>query len=173
LNVAVPQDSLSGFGSTLCFVHQPIAQAVTQIVKPEPLAIHDVNASFLCRRCLRGCSLTKVALRAAENRREVPLNERKAKKGKNLTGIFWVAPHCGASSWGGQTVDYEKIATAAAEGMTVADLHRFLAVCALVSDMYCPGYNSQQSLAKDSNLANAATRYKVDAAKITQPFEPN
>lgn len=71
------------------------------------------------------------------------------------------------TSWGGQAVDYEKIATAAVEDMTAADLHRFLAVCALVSDLYCPGYNPQQPLAKDSNLARAASRYKVDLAKIT------
>ena len=71
------------------------------------------------------------------------------------------------TSWGGQAVDYEKIATAAVEGMTAAELHRFLAVCALVSDLYCPGYNPGQALAKDSNLARAAARYKVDSAKIT------
>ena len=71
------------------------------------------------------------------------------------------------TSWGGQSVDYEKIGTAAVEGMTAADLHRFLVVCALVSDLYCPGYNPQQPLAKDSNLARAAARYKVDSAKIT------
>jgi len=71
------------------------------------------------------------------------------------------------TSWGGQTVDYEKIATAAVEGMTAAHLHHFLVVCALVSDLYCPGYNPQQPLAKDSNLACAAARYKVDSAKIT------
>ena len=64
-------------------------------------------------------------------------------------------------------MDYEKIATAAVEGMTAADLYRFLVVCALVSDLYCPGYNPQQALAKDSNLARAASRYKVDPARIT------
>ncbi|HEV2396544.1 MAG TPA: hypothetical protein VGS27_06365, partial [Candidatus Sulfotelmatobacter sp.] len=41
------------------------------------------------------------------------------------------------------------------------------AVCALVSDLYCPGYNPRQALATDSNLARAASRYKVDSAKIT------
>jgi ParB family transcriptional regulator, chromosome partitioning protein len=71
------------------------------------------------------------------------------------------------TSWGGQSVDYEKIARAAVEGMTAADLHRFLVTCALVSDLYCPGYNPAQALAKDSNLARAAARYKVDSAKIT------
>ena len=71
------------------------------------------------------------------------------------------------TSWGGQTVDYEKIATAAVAAMIAADLHRFLVVCALVSDLYCPGYNPAQALTKDSNLARAAARYKVDSAKIT------
>ena len=51
------------------------------------------------------------------------------------------------------------------EAMNAADLHRFLVVCALVSDLYCPGYNPKQSLAKDSNLARTACRYKVDLAK--------
>jgi ParB family transcriptional regulator, chromosome partitioning protein len=70
------------------------------------------------------------------------------------------------TSWGAQTVNYEKIATAAIEAMKAADLNRFLVVCALVSDLYCPGYNPKQPLTKDSNLARAATRYKVDTAKI-------
>jgi ParB family chromosome partitioning protein len=71
------------------------------------------------------------------------------------------------TSWGAQTVDYEKIATAAVQAMTAADLHRFPVVCALVSDLYCPGYNQRQSLSKDSNLARSAARYKVDTARIT------
>ena len=70
------------------------------------------------------------------------------------------------TSWGAQTVDYEKIAAATVERMKTADLNRFLVVCALVSDLYCPGYNPRQSLAKDSNLARAAARYKADPAKV-------
>src|SRR5690348_13611594 len=70
------------------------------------------------------------------------------------------------TSWGAQTVDYEKIAAAAVQGMKAADVNRFLVVCALVSDLYCPGYNPRQSLAKESNLAHTAARYKVDTAKI-------
>src|SRR5437667_10702359 len=57
------------------------------------------------------------------------------------------------TSWGGQAVDYEKIAAAAVLAMKTADLHRFLDVCALVSDLYCPGYNPRQALEKNSNLA--------------------
>ena len=70
------------------------------------------------------------------------------------------------TSWGAQAVDYEKIASIAVQAMTAADLHRFLVVCALVPDLYCPGYNPRQSLAKSSNLARTAVRYKVDSAKI-------
>ena len=63
-------------------------------------------------------------------------------------------------------MDYEKIATGAVQAMKAADVHRFLVVCALVSDLYCPGYNPKQSLAKDSDLARTAARYKIDSAKI-------
>jgi len=71
------------------------------------------------------------------------------------------------ASWGGETVDYEKIAATAVRAMKAANLHRFLVVCALVSDLCCPGYNPRQLLEKDSNLARTAVRYKVDFAKIT------
>ena len=70
------------------------------------------------------------------------------------------------TSWGAQTVDYEKIAAAAVQAMNAADVNRFLVVCALASDLYCPGYNPRQSLAKDSDLARTAGRYKVDSAKL-------
>jgi ParB family chromosome partitioning protein len=70
------------------------------------------------------------------------------------------------TSWSAQTVDYEKIAASAVQAMKTADVHRFLVVCALVPDLYCPGYNPRQSLAKHSNLASAAARHKVDIAKI-------
>ena len=70
------------------------------------------------------------------------------------------------TSWGAQTVDYEKIAAAAVQAMKTADVNRFLVVCALVSDLYCPGYNPRQSLEKNSNLARMTARYKVDATKI-------
>jgi hypothetical protein len=70
------------------------------------------------------------------------------------------------TSWGAQAVDYEKIAAAAVQAMKTADVTRFLVVCALVSDLYCPGYNPRQSLEKNSNLARTASRYKLDSAKI-------
>jgi ParB family chromosome partitioning protein len=70
------------------------------------------------------------------------------------------------TSWGGETVDYEKIAAAAVQTMKGGDLNRFLVVCALVSDLYCPGYNPKRSLAKESNLARTAVRHKIDLAKV-------
>jgi ParB family chromosome partitioning protein len=70
------------------------------------------------------------------------------------------------AAWGGMTVDYEATAGKAVREMSTHDLQRFLVVCALVSDLYCPGYNPRQSLAKDSNLARTAARYKIDVTKI-------
>jgi hypothetical protein len=69
------------------------------------------------------------------------------------------------TSWGAETVDYEKIAAAGIQGMKAEDLHRFLVVCALVSDLYCPGYNPRESLAKDSNLARTAMRVQGGCRK--------
>jgi hypothetical protein len=70
------------------------------------------------------------------------------------------------TSWGAETVDYEKIAGAAVQAMTAADVNRFLVICALVSDLFCPGYNPRQPVEKNSNLARIAVRYKLDPAKI-------
>ncbi len=70
------------------------------------------------------------------------------------------------ASWGGTTVDYEAIAAKAVREMNPADLQRFVVVCALVSDLYCPAFNPRESLAKDSNLARTAARYKIDTAKL-------
>jgi ParB family chromosome partitioning protein len=72
------------------------------------------------------------------------------------------------ASWVGETVDYQKIAAAAVQAMKTADLNRFLVVCALVSDLYCPGYNPTQSLDKNSHLACTAARYKIDVAKTAR-----
>ena len=65
------------------------------------------------------------------------------------------------------TIDYEAIAGKAVREMDAPDLRRLLIVCALVSDLYCPGFNPRQSLAKDSNLARTAGRYKIDPVRIT------
>ena len=43
------------------------------------------------------------------------------------------------TSWGGNTVDHEKLAEARIRAMTAADLNRFMVTCALVPDLYCPG----------------------------------
>jgi hypothetical protein len=50
--------------------------------------------------------------------------------------------------------------------MTPADLNRFVVICALVSDLYYSGFGGSEALSKESNLAQAASRYNVSAAKI-------
>src|SRR5262249_3333410 len=72
---------------------------------------------------------------------------------RRLSKLFAWEEKKSKASWGGETVDYEKIALAAVQAMRTADLNRFLVVCGLVSDLYCPGYNPKQSLEKTSNLA--------------------
>src|SRR5258706_9326804 len=85
---------------------------------------------------------------------------------RRLSKLYAWAEKKSKTSWGAQTVDYEKIAAAAVQSMKTADVNRFLVVCALVSDLYCPGCNPRQSLAKDSNLAQAASRYKLDTSQM-------
>jgi ParB family chromosome partitioning protein len=70
------------------------------------------------------------------------------------------------ASWGAMAVDYEAIAGKMVRAMNPQDLARFLIVCSLVSDLYCPGFDPRQTLAKDSNLARTAVRYKIEAAKL-------
>src|SRR5580704_2042400 len=70
------------------------------------------------------------------------------------------------TSWGGNGVDYKTITGKAVREMSTLDVQHFLVACSLVSDLYCPGYNPRQPLAKDSNLAQAASRYKIDTAKL-------
>ena len=71
------------------------------------------------------------------------------------------------ASWGGNSVDHEKLAEAQIRTMTGADLNRFLVTCALAPDLYCPGYSSAETLSRESNLMRTAVRYKVDASKVT------
>jgi hypothetical protein len=71
------------------------------------------------------------------------------------------------TSWGGNTVDHEKMAEARIRAMTAADLNRFMVTCTLVPDLYCPGYSSAEALAKEANLMRSAVRYRLDASKIT------
>jgi ParB family transcriptional regulator, chromosome partitioning protein len=71
------------------------------------------------------------------------------------------------TSWGGNTVDHEKLTEARVHAMTTADLNRFLVMCSVVPDLYCPGYRSAEALSKEANLMQTAHRYKVDGPKIT------
>lgn len=64
-------------------------------------------------------------------------------------------------------MDHEKLAQARIRTMTAADLNRFMVTCALIADLYCPGYSSAEVLSKEANLMRTAVRYKVDASKIT------
>jgi hypothetical protein len=70
------------------------------------------------------------------------------------------------TSWGGTSVDHEKLAEAQIREMTTADLNRFLVTCALVPDLYCPGYSSAETLSKEADLMQTAVRYRVKVAQI-------
>jgi ParB family chromosome partitioning protein len=70
------------------------------------------------------------------------------------------------TSWGGFSVEHEKLAQEHIRSMTAADLNRFMVTCALVPDLYYSGFGGDEVLSKDSNLAQAASRYKVSAPKI-------
>ncbi len=71
------------------------------------------------------------------------------------------------TSWGGNSIDHEKLAEDRVRAMTTAELNRFAIVCSLVSDLYCPGYSAAETLSKEANLMQWAARYKVNATKIT------
>jgi len=71
------------------------------------------------------------------------------------------------ASWGGTTVDYKAIAGKAVHEMNTSEAYHFLIVCSLVSDLYCPGFNPRQALAKDTKIALMASRYKIDTTKLT------
>jgi ParB family transcriptional regulator, chromosome partitioning protein len=70
------------------------------------------------------------------------------------------------AAWGGTAVDYKIIGEKAAHAMSTPEVQHFFVVWSLVSDLYCPGYDPKQALAKDSNLARTAARYKIDTAKL-------
>jgi hypothetical protein len=71
------------------------------------------------------------------------------------------------TSWGGNAVEHEKLAEARIRAMTAADLNRFMLTCAVVPDLYCPGYSSAEALSKEANLMRTAVRYKIDTSRIT------
>jgi ParB family transcriptional regulator, chromosome partitioning protein len=66
----------------------------------------------------------------------------------------------------GGYADYPKLASAKLGAMTTAEIGRFLIVCAIASDLYCPSYISGAALPKDSKLAKEAAHYKVNAGRI-------
>ncbi len=65
----------------------------------------------------------------------------------------------------GGYVDYPKLTSGKLKKMTTAEIGKFLIVCALASDLYCPTYVGGM-LPKDSNLAREAAHYKVNAERI-------
>lgn len=66
----------------------------------------------------------------------------------------------------GGYVDYSKLASGKLEKLTTAEIGKFLVVCALASDLYCPAYVGGGMLAKDSNRSREAVHYKVSAERI-------
>ncbi len=70
------------------------------------------------------------------------------------------------TSWGGFSVEHEKLALDRIRSMSIADLNRFMVTCALVPDLYYSGFGSDEVLSKEPNLSQAASRYKVNSTKI-------
>jgi hypothetical protein len=68
-------------------------------------------------------------------------------------------------------VDYPKLAGGKLEKMTTAGIGKFLIVCALASDLYCPTYVGGVVLTKDSSLAREAAHYKVNAERILRELK--
>lgn len=79
---------------------------------------------------------------------------------------FFVWETAKAKSPKGGYVDYPKLASAKLDSMTTAETGRFLMVCALASDLYCPTYLSGATLTKDSKLAKEAAHYKINGNKV-------
>jgi ParB family chromosome partitioning protein len=50
------------------------------------------------------------------------------------------------TSWGGMSVDHEKLAQERVRDMKLADLNRFMVTCSLVSDLYYSGFGSHDVL---------------------------
>jgi ParB family transcriptional regulator, chromosome partitioning protein len=86
---------------------------------------------------------------------------------RRLCRVYGWAEKKTKASWGGSTVDYKTIAGKAVREMNMQELQHFLVVCALASDLCCPGYNPRQVLRKESNLARTAIRYKIDTEKVS------
>jgi ParB family transcriptional regulator, chromosome partitioning protein len=71
----------------------------------------------------------------------------------------------------GGYADYPKLLSAKVEAMTTAEIGKFLILCALASDLYCPTYLSGAALPKDSKLAKEAAHYKVNAQRILREVQ--
>ncbi len=71
----------------------------------------------------------------------------------------------------GGYADYPKLASGKLEKMTTAEIGKFLMVCALASDLYCPTYVGGGMLTKDSNLAREAVHYKLNAERILRELK--
>lgn len=85
-----------------------------------------------------------------------------------LFQVFGWAEKKTKRTWGGTSVDHEKLAEARIRAMTTADLTRFVVMCALATDLYCPSYNSVETLSKEANLMKTAVRYKVNVLKMCE-----
>ena len=86
---------------------------------------------------------------------------------RRLCRVYGWAEKKTKASYGGSAVDYKTVVGKAVREMTMQEVQQFLVVCALASDLCCPGYNPRQPLGKDSNLARTAIRYKIDTAKVS------
>jgi ParB family transcriptional regulator, chromosome partitioning protein len=86
---------------------------------------------------------------------------------RRLCRVYGWAEKKAKASLGGSAVDYKTIGEKAVREMKPHEVPHFLVVCALVSDLYCPGYNPRQSLAKDTKLARTAARYNIDTTKLS------
>jgi len=81
----------------------------------------------------------------------------------------WELPKTNGSYAG--YVDYPKLASAKLEAMTAGAIGKFLILCALASDLYCPTYVGGAALAKDSHLARQAAHYKVNGERILRELK--
>ena len=81
----------------------------------------------------------------------------------------WELPKSNGSYAG--YVDYSKLAAPKLEGMTAATLGKFLIVCALASELYCPAYVSSPALSKDSQLAKQAAHYRINTERILRELK--
>jgi ParB family transcriptional regulator, chromosome partitioning protein len=81
----------------------------------------------------------------------------------------WELPKTNGSYAG--YVDYPKLASAKLEEMTAAGLGKFLMLCALASDLYCPTYVGGAMLAKDSHLARQAAHYRINGDRILRELK--